>query len=461
MSTMILSDALGEGYVMELAFPQKTELSIESVFTLSDRTVTVYRVAGANPHRVDSAEVTVFTDENLATIALYAEGADAPVIEISGTRQEMQAHAWIEDLGGFVHGDIVLSGNWTIFGTDFDDVLLAGGAAVTFHGDGGDDFLEGGVGADTINGGVGNDEILGEVNGLSERRGDDLRGGAGNDRIVGGLGNDTIHGDAGDDWLYSSADTDRSGSGESAGSDTIYGGDGNDHIQGGWKNDVKASDPNQTQALRGGQGADSIYGKDGRDIIHGEQGNDRLMAGSGRDTLYGGSGDDILDADFKTGSKVLTDGDMDAFFGGDGHDSLYGGVGNDSLSGGAGADRLDGGAGRDVLSGGGGKDTFVLSTALSAGNVDRIEDFNPAEDSIGLGQLLNGDLLVDRKGRLAQEAFVANASGSAKDASDRVIYETDTGKLYFDRDGAGGAAKVQFALVDAGLNLTYADFILA
>jgi Ca2+-binding RTX toxin-like protein len=461
MSTMILSNALGEGYVMELAFPQKASFSIESVATLSDRTVTVYRIAGTNPHRVDSAEVTVFTDENRATIALYAEGVGAPVIEISGTRQEMQTHAWIEDLGGFVHGDIVLSGNWTIFGTDFDDVLLAGGAAVTFHGDGGDDFLEGGVGADTIHGGVGDDEIMGEGGGLSERRGDDLRGGAGNDRIVGGLGNDTIHGEAGDDWLYSSADKDRGGSGENAGSDTIYGGDGNDYIQGGWKNEVKGSDPNQMQALKGGQGADSIYGKDGRDIIHGDEGNDRLMAGSGRDTVYGGAGDDVLNADFKAGSKALTDGDMDAFFGGDGRDSLNGGVGNDSLSGGAGADRLDGGAGQDNLTGGGGKDTFVFSTALSAGNVDRIADFNPAEDVIGLGQLLNGDFLVDDKGRLSQEAFVANASGSAKDASDRVIYETDTGKLFYDRDGVGGAARVQFAVVDPGLTLTHADFIVA
>lgn len=461
MSTMILSNALGEGYVMELAFPQKVSFDIESVATLSDRTVTVYRVTGSNPHGIESAEVTVIEDENLATIAFYGSRSDVPVIEISGTRQEMQIQAWIEGLAGFVQGSINLSGDWTIVGTDFGDVLLAGGAAVTFHGDGGDDFLEGGVGADTILGGVGDDEILGEGRGLTERRGDELRGGAGNDRIVGGLGNDTIYGDAGNDWLFASAEEDQGAGGPGAGGETILGGDGNDHIQGGWRNDIKTSAPDWVQTLKGGQGSDSIYGKDGRDIIHGEEGNDWLLAGSGRDSVYGGKGDDVLDADFKAGPKALTDGDVDAFYGGDGRDSLAGGVGHDSLFGGAGADRLDGGTGKDALTGGGGKDVFVFSTALSASNVDRVEDFNVAEDSIGLGQLLNGDLLVDQKGRLAHGAFVANASGSAKDASDRVIYETDTGKLFYDKDGAGGAVKVLFAVVDPGLNLTHADFILA
>jgi serralysin len=41
-----------------------------------------------------------------------------------------------------------------------------------------------------------------------------------------------------------------------------------------------------------------------------------------------------------------------------------------------------------------------------------------------------------------------------------VIYETDTGKLFYDADGKGGAAKVHFATLNAGLNLTSADFFV-
>ena len=63
-------------------------------------------------------------------------------------------------------------------------------------------------------------------------------------------------------------------------------------------------------------------------------------------------------------------------------------------------------------------------------------------------------------GTLAASAFASNTSGNAADASDRIIYESDTGKIYFDSDGTGSAAKVQFATLDKNLALTHADFIV-
>jgi serralysin len=63
-------------------------------------------------------------------------------------------------------------------------------------------------------------------------------------------------------------------------------------------------------------------------------------------------------------------------------------------------------------------------------------------------------------GPLAAGAFVANTSGNAADRSDRIIYESDTGKLFFDKDGTGSAAKVHFATLDKNLGLTHADFIV-
>ena len=57
----------------------------------------------------------------------------------------------------------------------------------------------------------------------------------------------------------------------------------------------------------------------------------------------------------------------------------------------------------------------------------------------------------------------AGARGFAKydtahDASDRVVYDKTTGKLWYDVDGTGATAAVQFALIEKGMTLTASDF---
>ncbi len=64
------------------------------------------------------------------------------------------------------------------------------------------------------------------------------------------------------------------------------------------------------------------------------------------------------------------------------------------------------------------------------------------------------------RGSLADAAFAANAEGRALDALDRILYETDTGALWYDRDGTGAAAAVRFAWVTPELALTAADFLV-
>ena len=61
-------------------------------------------------------------------------------------------------------------------------------------------------------------------------------------------------------------------------------------------------------------------------------------------------------------------------------------------------------------------------------------------------------------GALAATAFRANTTGLAGDASDRIIHDTVTGNLYFDADGTGSGARVQFAMLNLGLTLTSTDF---
>jgi len=61
-------------------------------------------------------------------------------------------------------------------------------------------------------------------------------------------------------------------------------------------------------------------------------------------------------------------------------------------------------------------------------------------------------------GALASGAF--RIGKTAVDANDRILYDAATGNLWYDRDGAGGTAAVQFAKLSAGLALTGADFII-
>ncbi|WP_157764522.1 M10 family metallopeptidase [Rhodobacter sp. CZR27] len=146
--------------------------------------------------------------------------------------------------------------------------------------------------------------------------------------------------------------------------------------------------------------------------------------------------------------------------------NVYGAVGNLSIAlgtmievalGGSGDDRITGNSAANGMMGGAGEDVFVFSTTLGGSNVDRIVDFRAVDDTIRLENRIFSAL---SEGSLAAGAFARNAAGRAADASDRIIYETDTGTLWYDRDGLGGSAAVRFAVVSPGLNLTGGDFLI-
>lgn len=140
------------------------------------------------------------------------------------------------------------------------------------------------------------------------------------------------------------------------------------------------------------------------------------------------------------------------------NDDLIGYDGNDLLTGGGGEDRLSGGAGTDRLVGGVGTDRFVFNTALGASNVDTIEFFRPDVDQIRLENDIFKGLTAGRA--LDADRFAANTTGNATDASDRIIYETDTGKVFYDADGSGSGAKVLFAILENKPVLDSGDFIV-
>ncbi|WP_180355838.1 hypothetical protein [Aliirhizobium smilacinae] len=59
-------------------------------------------------------------------------------------------------------------------------------------------------------------------------------------------------------------------------------------------------------------------------------------------------------------------------------------------------------------------------------------------------------------GDLSSAAFYAGTA--AHDSSDRIIYDKSSGKLFYDADGKGGAAAIQFAQLQKGLSITASDF---
>ena len=125
------------------------------------------------------------------------------------------------------------------------------------------------------------------------------------------------------------------------------------------------------------------------------------------------------------------------------------------LTGNAGANVLNGGDGADTMKGGGGSDTFEFTTSLVAGKIDTIMDFS-VDDTIRLSRAIFNTIVGT--GTLSATQFVANASGTAQDANDRIIYETDTGKLFFDSNGSAAGGATQFAQLSSGLALTANDF---
>ncbi|RLJ59546.1 hemolysin type calcium-binding protein [Litoreibacter meonggei] len=345
--------------------------------------------------------------------------------------------------GGDAEGDIA-SGFENIYGSDFDDVLT---------GDGGANYIIGFGGDDTIDGGAGNDLV---------------RGGAGGDTMIGGAGTDTLQYD--DSATGVTVDLSLNGTGIQQTS----AGDASGDIISEFEN-LTGSDFGDV--LTGDSGRNIILGLDGDDTIDGGDGYDVIRGGAGADTMIGGAGSDVLQyagssagvtvnltadaAGFQSASGGDAAGDIisefESVYGSNFGDVLTGNASRNILYGYSGDDTIDGGAGNDVLRGLAGNDTFVFSTALGDGNVDRIVDFSSADDTIHLDSNVFAGLTL---GPLDAAEFLSNGTGLAETAAQRVIYDSATGNLNFDSDGTGSAEGVLFATLATGLTIDESDFFV-
>jgi Ca2+-binding RTX toxin-like protein len=136
--------------------------------------------------------------------------------------------------------------------------------------------------------------------------------------------------------------------------------------------------------------------------------------------------------------------------------TLVGNTSANTLTGGSGNDTISGGLGSDVLKGGAGRDTFVFNTKPGSSNIDRITDFNPAEDTIRLENAVMTKL--GSWGGLA--ASKLRVGTKALDGDDHVVYNSQTGALYYDYDGSGSGAAAQIATLSTGLKMSAANFYI-
>ena len=165
----------------------------------------------------------------------------------------------------------------------------------------------------------------------------------------------------------------------------------------------------------------------------------------------GGSGDDIIVGNFVANSLT----------GAGGADSLSGEVGADHLYGAAGDDLLDGGRDRDTLTGGAGDDTFVFDKAPKHANADKIMDFHSGSDVIELVQAAFAGLAA---GPLPGAEFRAAHNvddAGALQPDQHILYDLDSGRLYYDADGSGPAPKLYFATLAGAPAASAADFVVS
>jgi Ca2+-binding RTX toxin-like protein len=393
----------------------------------------------------------------------------------------------VENLTGTAFNDVLT-------GSDLANTLSGGAGNDQMSGLGANDVLIGGAGADAMNGGDGTDTA--DYSASATRVRVNLATGAGLDadasgdvlsnieNLTGSAFNDILTGTSGVNVLTGGAGADTLAGGASA--DTLNGGDGVDvadysasasrvrvNLATGAALDADAQGDtlSSIESVIGSAFDDILTGNTLANALTGGAGADTLIGGLGADALNGGDGVDTVDysasaarvrINLSTGAAVDADAAGDSLtaienlIGTAFNDILTGSAVANALTGGAGNDQLSGLAGNDTMTGGAGADAFIFNAALDAAtNIDTITDFSVINDVMWIENTFFTGLAA---GALSAGAFQTGAS--ATQADDRIIYNAATGALFFDADGNGAGAAVQFASLATGLALTNADFLV-
>jgi Ca2+-binding RTX toxin-like protein len=220
---------------------------------------------------------------------------------------------------------------------------------------------------------------------------------------------------------------------------------------------INAIGNNLNNTITGNAGNNAIDGRGGIDVMEGGLGNDTYYVDNVLDRTIeaNGAGTDTV---YTTVSKAFSDQFVEVIrLSGSNNINTTGNSLANTIVGNGANNGINGREGADTLTGGYGNDSFVFNTALGATNIDTITDFKSADDTIQLDDAIFASLGT---GVLSANAFRSNSTGLAQDADDRIIYETDTGRIYYDSNGNAAGGNVLVADLDSGLGVTNADFFI-
>ncbi|HAJ63277.1 MAG TPA: hypothetical protein DCP31_31965, partial [Cyanobacteria bacterium UBA8543] len=396
------------------------------------------------------------------------------------------ARGYFSTYNGSVYDQVTFNNieQFLVTGTNYADILYGGAFSDTFSGGGGNDYIYGGNSStqsndNVLDGGEGNDTLIAGAGN------DSINGGAGNDLITGGGGIDTIEGGAGVDVLTT-------GDFSTATTNLVFDDSGNTHESIILANGSSVSGIELFENLNTGSGNDQILFtlRDDNNLKTG-LGDDTINAGLGYDNVDGGAGTDVLIVDYSTTGRpgygfsssiyLNPNGSISGAFsayngsrydqitfsnieqlnltGTSFNDTLRGGTGSDSLTGGDGNDILVGGVGNDVLTGGTGQERFTFNAANEG--IDTISDFQTSVDNIYISRAGFGGGLVANAAIATSQFLSGLGVTAATNSTQRFIYNTSTGALFFDADGNGlSSAAIQIATLTGTPTLANTDIFV-
>ena len=335
--------------------------------------------------------------------------------------------------------DTVRAASTYALGSNVENLLLTGTAAINgtgnaldnvLTGNGANNTLDGGAGADALIGGAGNDtyvvdhvgdtvtELAGEgvdsirsavsfalgenvenlvltgttaINGTGNTLDNVLTGNGANNVLDGGSGVDTLDGGAGNDTYMVDTAGDTVVEGANKGTDTVLAGFSytlavnveNLALTGAAA--IDGTGNAVANMLTGNSAANALYGLGGDDTLDGGAGADMLVGGVGNDTyVVDDASDSVLENAGEGSDTVRASISWTAAANvenvtllSDGAIDATGNALNNALTGNAGDNVLDGQGGVDVLRGGAGNDTYVLND-----NDSVVENFGEGNDTV-------------------------------------------------------------------------------
>jgi Ca2+-binding RTX toxin-like protein len=361
---------------------------------------------------------------NVDMIYDASEGEAGSYVRIDGANESAGASETVYGSAGVDNATMRL-GDDTYYANDGNDLLVGHGGADKLYGEGGNDiFLIGGFGSG----------VQGTTSKADDGNKEWIATGANHDLIVGGTGVDTLR--------------ITTGIGAVAGNNTIV--LNNDNFKsmevvqvGGTVGRLNVED-SALQLLN-----DHYYFKANGSVadLSNTLGNN---GGSINNVVVNASGVTTNGLRFEGNANTQT------FIGTTKADVFVGNGGNDTLTGGGGADKFVFGQVHEmVVTGAATAPQSYVDTAFNLTGVDTITDFVHNTDKI--------ELHLDQYANLVgfnSSMLRVNATGTAADANDYLLFNTTSKMLSYDADGNGAGAAVNIAVLTGVTTFTASDVVV-